>query len=358
MSAPTYIDIPLDAIEIPSDARKLVPEGVERLAETIEVDGQLEPIAVRPNPLVKDSYILIFGHHRIEACRRLKHKTIRAQIFEMGADEAIAARAAENLYRTTLDAAEHGLALLEWERIHYAKNPKPARGSAGGAAKNAMDRGEPLPKSKTFVAKIAKARGVSSKRVSNELGILKKLGEGSLSALNGCGCKPFDLAKFAAIKDKGVREQAIKNMVGIADVTVDGAIGLANTPRGSTDSDVGTVDPEAGRVLTDEEWIDQECVQILSGLKHQVAFRKDATIYRQSLEIRRKFEKAMKPILDASNAKIHKCGFYRAIMTVVTVEHPKHWLICGKCNGTGMYQGFQCMKCLGTAYVVNWGETR
>jgi ParB-like chromosome segregation protein Spo0J len=356
---PVYIDIPLDLIEIPEEARKLTQEGIDRLAETIELDGQLEPIGVRPKPMVKDSYILVFGQHRMEAHRKLGHATVTARVFEMDDEEALAASIAENLHRTSLDAAEQGLAVLRWTRIHDAKHHKPAQGTAGGLASQAAAHGKEAPAARESAAKkLAAARGVSEKRIANEFSVLKKLGEEALTLLKGCGCQSVDLAKLAAIKDDAVREQAIDNIIGIAGVTVDGAIAMASTPRGSTDDDTGTVNPERGKVLTDEEWIDQECVAILRGLKHQVAFRKDAALYRQTAEIRRKFENAMRHALDASGGQVDKCGFYRDITRVVTVEHPKHWLVCGKCSGTGKSGGFPCQKCRGTAYEVNFGETR
>jgi ParB family transcriptional regulator, chromosome partitioning protein len=74
--------IAVDSIGVPPERmRKLRRELVDTLAKSIEREGLLQPIIVRPLPDYR-GYVLIAGHHRLEAVRKLKHDSIRAEILE------------------------------------------------------------------------------------------------------------------------------------------------------------------------------------------------------------------------------------------------------------------------------------
>ena len=90
--------IAVDSIGVPPKRmRKLRHELVDKLAETIEKQGLLQPIIVRPLPDYR-GYVLIAGHHRLEAVRKLKHETIRAEILEgLSADQARVAEIDEKI---------------------------------------------------------------------------------------------------------------------------------------------------------------------------------------------------------------------------------------------------------------------
>jgi ParB-like chromosome segregation protein Spo0J len=76
--------------------RQLRPDAVSEIAESI----QLEAIAVRP---YRGKYFLIFGWHRLEAVRKLEHKTIEARVLDgVSADQALMAEIDENLVRADL----------------------------------------------------------------------------------------------------------------------------------------------------------------------------------------------------------------------------------------------------------------
>src|SRR5215468_8945529 len=105
---PTLRSIDLGSIGVMDNRlRKPRPEKVDQLAESIRMQGLLHPIIVRP----KDGtgYLLVAGHHRLEAIRNL-HKaghwpsgSIRAEIVgEMDDDAARLAEIDENLIRADL----------------------------------------------------------------------------------------------------------------------------------------------------------------------------------------------------------------------------------------------------------------
>jgi ParB family transcriptional regulator, chromosome partitioning protein len=91
----SYIAIP------PHRARKLRPEIVNELAESIRVHGLLHPIIVRPHG--SSGYALVVGWHRLEAVKKLGLQAIRAEIREgMEANAAELAEIDENLVRAEL----------------------------------------------------------------------------------------------------------------------------------------------------------------------------------------------------------------------------------------------------------------
>jgi len=79
--AQTVTEIPVDKVK-PSGLglRDLDEAIVEDLAKSIKANGLLQPIMVKP---AGDGYELVFGLHRLEACRRLGWRTIPALVREI-----------------------------------------------------------------------------------------------------------------------------------------------------------------------------------------------------------------------------------------------------------------------------------
>ena len=68
-------DFPIKDIYVPTARRKrLDPETVRQLAESILEKGMESPILVRPDG---DRFVLIEGLHRLEACKTLGEQTIK-----------------------------------------------------------------------------------------------------------------------------------------------------------------------------------------------------------------------------------------------------------------------------------------
>jgi len=65
--------------------------------QSIKAQGLLQPIMVRP--LSEDSWELIFGNHRLEACKRLGWKTIPCRVCEMDDSKAFMTAEVENLQK-------------------------------------------------------------------------------------------------------------------------------------------------------------------------------------------------------------------------------------------------------------------
>ena len=149
---------------LPDRMRKLRPEVVAALAESIAAIGQGEPIIVRPRE--GGGYWLVAGLHRLQACRKLKRETIRAEVQDVDEDTARLIEIDENLVRADLtpaERAEHvGRRKELYERLHPKTKQGGAPGKAGGG-KKAQD-----PKMRSFVDHTAAITGKGRATVARD----------------------------------------------------------------------------------------------------------------------------------------------------------------------------------------------
>ena len=89
--------VPIERIRVsPPFLRRLDESTVVDLAKSIQSNGLLQPILVRP---LSDGYGLVFGHHRLEACKRLGWAAIPVMIKEMSSEECFLTKIVENIQR-------------------------------------------------------------------------------------------------------------------------------------------------------------------------------------------------------------------------------------------------------------------
>ncbi|MBQ9068361.1 MAG: ParB/RepB/Spo0J family partition protein [Eggerthellaceae bacterium] len=79
------------------------PDEIEELATSIEKDGLLQPILVRQ---VGDTYQIIAGERRWQACRSLGLRTVPVRIMEADDDQAVELALIENIQRSDLNPIE------------------------------------------------------------------------------------------------------------------------------------------------------------------------------------------------------------------------------------------------------------
>jgi ParB family chromosome partitioning protein len=121
-------NIPIPSIKVENRLRPLNAEKVAELAESIAQVGLLQPIGVRPDGT------LVYGYHRLEACKQLGWTEIPAVVVDGDDRHAELAEISENLVRnelTLLERAEH----LARMRAVYERLYPNARG-VGRPAKN------------------------------------------------------------------------------------------------------------------------------------------------------------------------------------------------------------------------------
>jgi N6-adenosine-specific RNA methylase IME4/ParB-like chromosome segregation protein Spo0J len=119
--------------------RRLRPQVVDELAESISRCGLLHPIVVsRSSAGVLN---LVAGLHRLEAAKKLGHHNIRVVILDqLDADEAQLTEIDENLVRADLSPAERAIHLAERKRLYEKAHPETVsvrvRGGPGRGKQN------------------------------------------------------------------------------------------------------------------------------------------------------------------------------------------------------------------------------
>jgi ParB family chromosome partitioning protein len=77
------------------------------MVESIRENGLLQPIIVRPRG---ERFEVVAGNRRLEACKRLKHRKIKAMVVELDDKSAYEISIIENVQRKTLDPLEEAVA--------------------------------------------------------------------------------------------------------------------------------------------------------------------------------------------------------------------------------------------------------
>ena len=83
-------------------------EEMDQLVESIQAQGVLTPLVVRP--LNNGEYEVISGHRRLHACKRAGIETVPAMITEMDRDAAAIALVDSNLHREHILPSEKAFA--------------------------------------------------------------------------------------------------------------------------------------------------------------------------------------------------------------------------------------------------------
>jgi N6-adenosine-specific RNA methylase IME4/ParB-like chromosome segregation protein Spo0J len=118
--------------------RQLRPEVVDEIKDSIQLEGLLQPIIVRPRPRGGAGFLLIGGWHRLAAVHKLGHATIECRVLDgLDADEARLAEIDENLIRADLTPSERASHHAERKALYLKLHPETKRGSGGGRAKAA-----------------------------------------------------------------------------------------------------------------------------------------------------------------------------------------------------------------------------
>jgi hypothetical protein len=130
----TNIGLSLDSIHVPAERkRKLRPETVRELGESMGAQGQLQSIIVRPRE--EGGYWLVVGLHRVEAGKKLRWKSIRATVLDLSDDQAELVEIDENLIRADLTPAERAMHIARRKKLYEKAHPETKHGAGPGAGK-------------------------------------------------------------------------------------------------------------------------------------------------------------------------------------------------------------------------------
>lgn len=126
-------EVAIDLIDRGFRIRPLNEAQVGTLMASIAESGLLNPITVRPRPIVvggraRDGYTLIAGLHRLEAMNRLGRETIMVSLSDLSGSDAIIAECDENLCGPNLTAAERALFTRRRKEAYEALHPETRHG--------------------------------------------------------------------------------------------------------------------------------------------------------------------------------------------------------------------------------------
>ncbi|MTH95040.1 plasmid partitioning protein RepB [Roseibium sp. RKSG952] len=105
----TIIELSTDIVD-PSFVADRIDDGsdFDEFVQTIANEGQQQPILVRPNPKDQSRYMIVFGHRRWAAAKRLQ-KTVRAVVRELTDVEHVVLQGRENSARANLSFLEKAM---------------------------------------------------------------------------------------------------------------------------------------------------------------------------------------------------------------------------------------------------------
>lgn len=107
-------EIAIKDIALHDNIRLPTEHGVEKLAETLHLEGQLQPCVVRPSGKKashKQPFELIFGHRRLAAAKYLEWDTIRCEVRDIADDHTITQMIVENFQREDLSPVAEARAM-------------------------------------------------------------------------------------------------------------------------------------------------------------------------------------------------------------------------------------------------------
>jgi len=212
-------EIGLNGIAVhPDRLRALRPDVVDELAASMRESGLLHPILLLPRSVGGIGYMLVAGRHRLEAARKLKWVSIRAEIRDgLDAVQAELAEIDENLMRAELSAAERDLHRLRRKELHEKLHPETKHGTTGRGREKSRQFGDSIER---FTADAAKKTGTSERTIQRSVSRARKLGEDTLRQVVGTSLdKPEQLNALARLKGPE-REQVIERALTGARVNV------------------------------------------------------------------------------------------------------------------------------------------
>jgi ParB/RepB/Spo0J family partition protein len=386
--------------EAPRDKaiRSFKREFATNLADSIRVEGMLNPITVRPNPGKHGRYILVAGRHRLYAKQKiLKERAIECNVLaDMDQADHDMATLSENLWRQEISKAQRMLTLQKWHEYYSARHaaitqPKSKAAdvnekvsanlakteSASDATQESTDGDakkstEAAPKESDatvaakqrgidaeFVRQVAAVTGQSERSTWRQTRLAKLFSADDLEVFKCLGTTQQQMEAIAAIKDPEKRRKVIALIASGLDFAacwqhVFGGIAKhvekAKTAKAEKAEKAKAAEEQAPE-LTDDEWFDAQCSEKAKALVDSTRYKQAALLYRRINEARMKFRSAIKKIMADEKAAGRSNNFlYSLLNRVISMSHPRDFFICEGCSGNGTVEGKECGKCKGGCF--------
>lgn len=177
--------IPVARVELGRRLREISEAQVVALMASIGDVGLLNPITVYPRKVIEagisvDGYGVVAGAHRLEACKRLGHPEIAAQVVGLSELERQIAECDENLCGTTLTASERATFTRRRKEAYEALHPETRHGG-DKASRKVCDLDAPA----RFTADTAARTGQSERKVQLDAERGSKVCQEAIDILKG-----------------------------------------------------------------------------------------------------------------------------------------------------------------------------
>lgn len=362
------LSIPIRLIDIPDGWREIEQTALDEMIESIRELKLLHPIGVVQGPGPR--FTLLFGRTRLLATQTLGFRTIKARVFQVEDDEhRQVITDVENLRRSRLEPAEEARAMRRWREWNDQRHPE-SRQAGNPQLQRPPDApaadGTPAPpprkKEPSFVRKAARQRGQTTRQVKNVLKIARQIPDDYLKDFGRLKVSQADLLRIARIEPEDDR-LAVCNLIATVGIPIDEAINDITAPKGQVvdhpqsraiPADVPPYQQTPEEDLSDDDWFDRQCKDVAKRLGDQARakYKVDALLYRKIRPAREEFKGKTKAAL-AQSKKINGGPFRYLMRRAVNVDHPKTWLACPNCQGTGVSpHRNDCPKCLGNGYTL------
>lgn len=167
--------IALDRVRTAHRLRPVDADWASLLADRIREEGLLQPIAVRAAD-AEGNHQLIFGGHRVAACRMLGWESIPAKVLEVSDLQAQLMEIEENLIRAELNPLDRAVFLARHKQVWEALHPETRHGGKR-AKKGAEASGQDghLPLAARFSAVAQEKFGLSERTVRRAVALANAL---------------------------------------------------------------------------------------------------------------------------------------------------------------------------------------
>lgn len=178
--------IPVARVELGRRLREISEAQVVALMASIGDVGLLNPITVYPRKVIEagisvDGYGVVAGAHRLEACKRLGHTEIAAQVVGLSELERQIAECDENLCGTTLTPSERATFTRRRKEAYEALHPETRNGVIGATARHAPAKLADA----SFTADTAAKTGQSKRAIQRDAERGEKVCDEAMSLIRG-----------------------------------------------------------------------------------------------------------------------------------------------------------------------------
>lgn len=388
----------IDLPKSENGSRPVNKEFAKELAPSLKTEGMYNPIVLRPNPAAAGRYLMVQGRQRYYSWWKiLKNTHIPAFVFvDMDDQDAEMAEVTENLYRNPLTTKQHLLAVKKWFDYFAAKNP--SKVGSGGARNfkkeddsevteakptNSLELAETEPTDKLaettesepedkkeeegtseatggFATMYAKSTNKSETTGGKITAIVKAFNAEQIEALDQMQVTQLDQTSIARIKDSEKRGQIV-NLIASGVEVADAVKQIMGDDNSVLKSNKSKAEAEAKKEakaethaeLSDDAWYEFFCGEKAAMFSKPEKYKSDAILYRITSESRHAMRGKHKKVL-AETRKAGPTGpLWNLVNRITSLAHPKDWLICEKCKGTGdSPTGGTCEKCFSSCYAL------